>query len=81
MGIFFPNCPIAATNFKNELKPNVEKFFNIFTVIGEEIYYRMNGRYSLPKNLQLSVDQLLAIIQNVKIKNPTLTEKIKSVIN
>ena len=81
LGIFFPNCSIAATNFKNELKPNVEKFFNIFTVIGEEIYYRMNGRYSLPKNLQLSVDQLLAIIQNVKIKNPTLTEKIKSVIN
>lgn len=81
LGIFFPNCKVVALNFKNELIPDLGKFFNLFTIIGEEIYYKINGRYTLPKNLQLNLDQLLGIIKKIKNENPMIIEKIKSIIS
>ena len=80
LGIFFPNSSDAARNFKNKLILDLEKLFNIFTIIGDEIYYKVNGRYSLPKNLQLNLDQLLSMIKKIKNENPQITEKIKNIL-
>lgn len=80
LGIFFPNSSNAATNFKNELILDLDKFINIFTIIGDEIYYKINGRYSLPKNIHLNLDQLLDMIKEIKNANPQFLEKIKTVL-
>ena len=45
----FPKSSKAAINFKNQFSLDLEKTFNLFSIIGDDIYYNINGRYSLQK--------------------------------
>ena len=70
LGVCFPKSSKAAINFKNELSLDLEKIFNVFSIIGDDIYYNLNGRYSLPKSHPLSLDQLENILKQIKTDTP-----------
>ena len=78
LGMCFPKSSKAAINFKKEFSLDLEKTFNLFSIIGDDIYYNINGRYSLQKNFQLSIDDLVKILKKLKTDNPELSNQLKS---
>ena len=78
LGMCFPKSSKAAINFKKEFSLDLEKIFNLFSIIGDDIYYNINGRYSLQKNFQLSIDDLVKILKKLKTDNPELSNQLKS---
>lgn len=78
LGMCFPKSSKAAINFKNEFSLDLDKIFNLFSIIGDDIYYNINGRYSLRKNVQLSMDDLVKILKKLKTDNPELSNQLKS---
>ena len=76
----FPKSSKAAINFKKEFSLDLEKIFNLFSIIGDDIYYNINGRYSLQKNFQLSIDDLVKILKKLKTDNPELSNQLKSLL-
>ncbi|ALE02517.1 class I SAM-dependent methyltransferase [Candidatus Pseudothioglobus singularis] len=78
LGMCFPKSSKAAINFKKEFSLDLEKIFNLFSIIGDDIYYNINGRYSLQKNFQLSIDDLVKILKKLKTDNPELSNELKS---
>tara|TARA_B110000008_G_C16879119_1_gene528094 strand:+ start:299 stop:1138 length:840 start_codon:yes stop_codon:yes gene_type:complete len=80
LGICFPKSSKAAINFKKEIGPDLEKIFHLFEVIGDDIYYHLNGRYTLQKNFQISVDDLVKILKKLKTENPELANQLKSIL-
>ena len=80
LGMCFPKSSKAAINFKKEFSLDLEKTFNLFSIIGDDIYYNINGRYSLQKNLQLSIDDLVKILKKLKTDNPELSNQLKSLL-
>tara|TARA_B100000953_G_C17955762_1_gene401388 strand:+ start:129 stop:968 length:840 start_codon:yes stop_codon:yes gene_type:complete len=80
LGVCFPKSSKAAINFKNELSLDLEKIFNVFSIIGDDIYYNLNGRYSLQKNVELSLDQLVNTLKQLKTDNPKLANKLKTLL-
>ena len=80
LGMCFPKSSKAAINFKNEFSLDLDKIFNLFSIIGDDIYYNINGRYSLQKNVQLSMDDLVKILKKLKTDNPELSNQLKSLL-
>ena len=80
LGMCFPKSSKAAINFKNEFSLDLDKIFNLFSIIGDDIYYNINGRYSLQKNFQLSIDDLVKILKKLKTDNPELSNQLKSLL-
>ena len=80
LGICFPKSSKAAINFKNQFSLDLDKIFNLFSIIGDDIYYNINGRYSLQKNVQLSMDDLVKILKKLKTDNPELSNQLKSLL-
>ena len=80
LGMCFPKSSKAAINFKKEFSLDLEKTFNLFSIIGDDIYYNINGRYSLQKNFQLSIDDLVKILKKLKTDNPELSNQLKSLL-
>ena len=80
LGVYFPNSSKAAINFKNKLGVDLEKMFNVFSIIGDDIYYNLNGRYSLHKNFRLSIDQLVKVLKKLKTDNPELANQLKTIL-
>ena len=80
LGMCFPKSSKAAINFKKEFSLDLEKIFNLFSIIGDDIYYNINGRYSLQKNFQLSIDDLVKILKKLKTDNPELSNQLKSLL-
>ena len=80
LGMCFPKSSKAAINFKKEFSLDLEKTFNLFSIIGDDIYYNINGRYSLQKNVQLSMDDLVKILKKLKTDNPELSNQLKSLL-
>ena len=80
LGMCFPKSSKAAINFKKEFSLDLEKIFNLFSIIGDDIYYNINGRYSLQKNVQLSMDDLVKILKKLKTDNPELSNQLKSLL-
>ena len=80
LGMCFPKSSKAAINFKKEFSLDLEKTFNLFSIIGDDIYYNINGRYSLQKNFQLSIDDLVIILKKLKTDNPELSNQLKSLL-
>ena len=78
LGMCFPKSSKAAINFKNKFSLDLDKIFNLFSIIGDDIYYNINGRYSLQKNFQLSIDDLVKILKKLKTDNPELSNQLKS---
>ena len=78
LGMCFPKSSKAAINFKKDFSLDLEKIFNLFSIIGDDIYYNINGRYSLQKNFQLSIDDLVKILKKLKTDNPELSNQLKS---
>ena len=78
LGMCFPKSLKAAINFKKKFSLDLEKIFNLFSIIGDDIYYNINGRYSLQKNFQLSIDDLVKILKKLKTDNPELSNELKS---
>ena len=76
----FPKSSKAAINFKNEFSLDLDKIFNLFSIIGDDIYYNINGRYSLQKNVQLSMDDLVKILKKLKNDNPEVSNQLKSLL-
>jgi len=80
LGMCFPKSSKAAINFKKDFSLDLEKIFNLFSIIGDDIYYNINGRYSLQKNVQLSMDDLVKILKKLKTDNPELSNQLKSLL-
>ena len=80
LGMCFPKSSKAAINFKNQFSLDLDKIFNLFSIIGDDIYYNINGRYSLQKNVQLSMDDLVKILKKLKTDNPELSNQLKSLL-
>lgn len=80
LGMCFPKSSKTAINFKKEFSLDLEKIFNLFTIIGDDIYYNINGRYSLQKNVQLSMDDLVKILKKLKTDNPEVSNQLKSLL-
>ena len=80
LGMCFPKSSKAAINFKNEFSLDLDKIFNLFSIIGDDIYYNINGRYSLQKNVQLSMDDLVKILKKLKTDNPEVSNQLKSLL-
>ena len=80
LGVCFPKSSKAAINFKKEFSLDLEKIFNLFSIIGDDIYYNINGRYSLQKNFQLSIDQLVKVLKKLKTDNPELANQLKTIL-
>ena len=80
LGMCFPKSSKAAINFKNQFSLDLDKIFNLFSIIGDDIYYNINGRYSLQKNFQLSIDDLVKILKKLKTDNPELSNQLKSLL-
>ena len=80
LGMCFPKSSKAAINFKKEFSLDLEKTFNLFSIIGDDIYYNINGRYSLQKNVQLSMDDLVKILKKLKTDNPEVSNQLKSLL-
>ena len=80
LGMCFPKSSKAAINFKKEFSLDLEKIFNLFSIIGDDIYYNINGRYSLQKNVQLSMDDLVKILKKLKTDNPEVSNQLKSLL-
>ena len=80
LGMCLPKSSKAAINFKKEFSLDLEKTFNLFSIIGDDIYYNINGRYSLQKNFQLSIDDLVKILKKLKTDNPELSNQLKSLL-
>jgi len=80
LGVYFPNSSKAAVNFKNRLSVDLEKIFNLFSIIGDDIYYNLNGRYSLHKNIRLSINQLVKVLKKLKTDNPELANQLKTLL-
>ena len=78
LGMCFPKSSKAAINFKKDFSLDLDKIFNLFSIIGDDIYYNINGRYSLQKNFQLSIDDLVKILKKLKTDNPELSNQLKS---
>ena len=80
LGMCFQKSSKAAINFKKEFSLDLEKTFNLFSIIGDDIYYNINGRYSLQKNVQLSMDDLVKILKKLKTDNPEVSNQLKSLL-
>lgn len=80
LGIVFPKSLSAANDFRNACSLNINQLFDLFLIIGDEIYYKINGRYSLQKNFQLGIQELQQILINIKTNNPNLATNLKSLL-
>ena len=76
LGILFPNSPMAAKDFRDRFKINLEDAFKLFELIGDEIYFELNGRHSIKSNISFSLEQLLGALQSIGASNPKLLKQI-----
>jgi len=81
LGILFPKSLDFAMNFKKKQTIELQKIFNIFTTLGDELYYKINGKYSLTKNFQLNYNQILDLLIKIKKDNPLMSDKIKKIFD
>ena len=80
LGIIFPKSLSAANNFRIACGPKIDELFELFSLIGDTVYYQNNGRYSLQKNIQITVQQLQQTLINIKANHPTLASNLKSLL-
>lgn len=80
LGIIFPKSLSAAIDFRSACGPKIEQTFELFSLIGDEVYYQINGRYTLPKNLSLSIGQLQEVLISLKNRNPDLALHLKTLL-
>lgn len=80
LGIIFPKSLSAANNFRIACGPKIDQTFELFSLVGDEIYQKIHGRYSLEKNFQISLKQLQQILIKIKQTNPNLAISLKALL-
>ena len=63
-------------NFQNKLSANLRKIFSVFSVVGDDLYYKLHGKYSLQKNYELDMQDLIGCLEQIK-NNPDLAKDLK----
>ena len=77
LGVFFPRSLKAAISFQNKLGANPKKIFNLFSVVGDDLYYKLHGKYSLQKNYELDMQDLINCLKQIKNNNPALARDLR----
>tara|TARA_A100001011_G_C13728696_1_gene602595 strand:+ start:62 stop:553 length:492 start_codon:yes stop_codon:yes gene_type:complete len=77
LGVCFPKSLNAAINFQNKLGANFKNIFYLFSVVGDDLYYKLHGKYSLQKNYELDMKDLIDCLKHIKNNNPDLAKDLK----
>jgi len=77
LGILFPKSITALNILEKRIDCTLEALVKLFTLVGDHTYFLIHGRYTMKTDIKLNIQQLVKILQSIKLEQPELSKKLK----
>ena len=80
LGVLFPKSITALNTLEKSLVCTLEELIKLFTLVGDQTYYLMNGHYTMKAEVTLNLQQLVKLLQSIRSEQPELSKKLKELL-